>query len=139
MIRRPDDGAAVVDFALVMLVLVPLFAAIVQLGFTLYVRNTVAACAQEGARYGADADFVSQGGDVVVAQATQRATTCVDSSLPARYAGAVSASPADSIVDGVAVPVVEVRIDAPVPVFGMWALGGATITVKGDALQEQLP
>jgi len=122
-----------------MLILVPLFAGIVQLGFTLYVRNTLAACAQEGARYGADADFVSQGASVVVAQATQRATTCIDSSLPARYSQAVSAAPADSSVNGVAVPVVEVRIDAPVPVLGMWALGPTTITVKGDAVQERLP
>jgi len=121
-----------------MLILVPLFAAIVQLGLTLYVRNTVAACAQSGARYGANADFVSQGGDVMASEARQRATDCIDSSLSSRYSADVQAAPSNEVVKGTTVEVVEVDVKAPVPVIGLWALGGTTLAVKGDALQERL-
>jgi hypothetical protein len=122
-----------------MLILVPLFAAILQLGLTLYVRNTLAACAQEGARYGANADFVVQGTDVMIDRAQQRATSCIDSSLSSRYAADVHAFPSsDQVVDGTAVDVVEVRVKAPIPVIGLWALGGTTLAVQGDAMQERL-
>jgi len=122
-----------------MLILVPLFAAVLQLGLTLYVRNTLAACAQEGARYGANADFVSQGADFMIAQAKQRATSCIDSSLSTRYSADVQASPSsDQVIDGAAVDVVEVRVKAPIPVIGLWALGGTTLVVQGDAMQERL-
>jgi hypothetical protein len=122
-----------------MLILVPLFAAILQLGLTLYVRNTLAACAQEGARYGANADFVSQSADVMIAQAQQRATSCINSALPSRYSADVHAFPSsDQVFDGAAVDVVEVQVNAPIPVIGLWALGGTTLAVKGDAMQERL-
>lgn len=121
-----------------MLILVPLFVAVLQVGLTLYIRNTIAACAQEGARYGADADFVAQGDEVMTARAVQRATGCIADALSASYAGQVSASPgADVDADDVPVGVVEVRVSAPVPVLGLWTLGGNAIVVKGDAMQER--
>jgi hypothetical protein len=124
---------------LVMLILLPLFVAIIQLGLTLYVRNTLAACAQSGARYGANADFVSQGADVIAAQAQQRTSSCINSSLSSRYSANVQAAPtAENVINGSTVEVVEVNVKAPIPVIGFWALGGTTIAVKGDALQERL-
>ena len=121
-----------------MLILVPLFTAILQIGLTLYVRNTLAACAQDGARYGSDADFVSQGSDVMASEAVQRTTSCIDGSLSSHYSGHVSAAPgADVDAAGVPIDVVEVRVAAPVPVLGLWTLGGDTLNVKGDAMQER--
>jgi len=120
-----------------MLILVPLFVAVLQLGLTLYVRNTIAACAQDGARYGANADFVAQGAEAMQAQAVQRATGCISSALSASYATQVSAAPgADVDAAGVPVDVVEVRVSVPVPVLGLWTLGDGAIVVRGDAMQE---
>ncbi len=46
-------GAAVVDFVLVLVVLVPVFLGVLQVALVLFVRNTVTAAASEGARYAA--------------------------------------------------------------------------------------
>jgi len=51
-----DDGSAVVEFALVSVLLVMLLLGVLQVGVYLHVRNVVAASAAEGARYGANAD-----------------------------------------------------------------------------------
>lgn len=120
-----------------MLVLLPMFVAILQLGLALYVRNTIAACAQEGARYGADADFVSQGPDVMAARAADRTTTCINSSVSSAFSRNVSAStPVLSITGGSSVPSVEVRVAAPLPVIGLFGIGDQVLHVQGDAMQE---
>ena len=54
--RRAEGGAAVVDFVLVLVVLVPLFLGILQVGLVLHVRNTLTSAASEGARYAARVD-----------------------------------------------------------------------------------
>jgi hypothetical protein len=54
--RRGDRAAAVVDFVLVMVLLVPLVLGVIQVGLVLHVRNTLAAAASDGARYGATVD-----------------------------------------------------------------------------------
>jgi hypothetical protein len=121
----------------VLLVLLPMFVAILQLGLTLYVRNTLAACAQEGARYGADADFVRQGGGVMAARAADRATSCINSSVSGAFSRDVTAT-APLLTDGGGqVAVVEVRVASPVPVFGLFGVGGQVLHVQGDAMQEQ--
>lgn len=51
-----DSGAAVVEFALVSILLIALLLAVVQVGIYLHVRNIVAASAAEGARFAANAD-----------------------------------------------------------------------------------
>ena len=48
--RTGERGAAVVDFVLVLLVLLPLVIGILQLALVLHVRNTLASAAAEGAR-----------------------------------------------------------------------------------------
>ncbi|MFG1921219.1 TadE/TadG family type IV pilus assembly protein [Cryptosporangium sp. NPDC048952] len=60
--RRDDRGSAVVEFALVSVVLLLLLLGVLQVAVYLYVRNIVAACAAEGARFAANADVdVGQG------------------------------------------------------------------------------
>jgi hypothetical protein len=124
----------------VLLILLPLFVGILQLGFTLYVRNTLAACAQVGARYAADENFTVQGRDVVAAQAVDRTTICINQWLSSRYSATVHAClTGDPDCRPLQVQVVEVKVVAPVPVIGLIPLGGAGIAginVRADALQE---
>ncbi len=127
-----------VDFVLVSLILIPLFLAILQLGLALYVRNTLAACAQDGARYAADQNIVIQGESVMTDAATHQAMTCIQESLPDSFAGSVAATVPD-IKDSAGAPVVvvEVRIAAPFPLVGLFGLGPQVLHAQGDAMQEQ--
>lgn len=126
------------DFVLVSLILVPLFMAILQLGLTLYARNTLAACAQEGARYASAENIVLQGPDAVTAAGAARATSCVDSSLSTSFSQAVAAStPVVNDPTGGPVQVVEVQISAPMPLVGLFGIGPQWLHVKADAMQEQ--
>jgi Flp pilus assembly protein TadG len=119
-----DRGSAPVEFTLVGIVLTVLFAGLLQFGFDLHVRNVLAACASEGARYGANADRSPADGAV-------RARSLVASALSARYAQDVTAD-----VDSTgAVPVVVVTVHAPLPVFGPLGIGG-DLVVRGHALKE---
>ena len=120
-----------------MLVLLPMFVAILQLGLALYVRNTIAACAQEGARYGADADFVRQGPDMMTARASDRTTSCIASSVSSSFSRDVTASTPMVDGDGGSVAVVRVQVASPLPVFGLFGLGEQVLHVQGDAVQEQ--
>lgn len=120
------------------LILIPLFVAILQLGLALYVRNTLAACAQDGARYGADANVVVQGDKAMADAATAQTARCVDESLSGAYARRITAStPAITDSAGGAVRVVEVRITSPLPLAGLFGLGPQVLHVQGDALQER--
>jgi hypothetical protein len=122
----------------VSLILIPLFVAILQLGLALYVRNTLAACAQDGARYGADANVVVQGEAAMAEAAMTQATRCVDESLSGSYAQRITASTA-IVTDsgGNSLRVVEVRIASPLPLAGLFGLGPQVLRAQGDALQEQ--
>jgi Flp pilus assembly protein TadG len=53
MPRRADDGAAVVDFVLLAVLLVFLLLAVLQVAVYFYARNVVAASAADAARYAA--------------------------------------------------------------------------------------
>src|SRR3954467_12697310 len=101
-----ERGAAPVDFVLVGgLLLTPLFLGVVQLGLDLHVRNTLVACAGEGARYAANADRVPADG-------VERTRACIASSLRPSYADDVSAV----VVSDAGVPTVEVTVRAPLPI-----------------------
>lgn len=117
-----DDGAAVVDFVLVSVLVVLLFALVLQVGLTLHTRNTLVALAAEGARYGADADVDSPAE--------------VEARTRAALAGAFSPSYAAraTIVPTLTGQVVEVRITAPVPLLLL--AGPVQLTVAGHALEE---
>jgi Flp pilus assembly protein TadG len=123
---------------LVALILVPLFLAILQLGLDLYVRNTLAACAQDAARYAADEDIDTRGADVIQQAAQSRGSRCIDDSLSGRFAADVSGA-ATTTIDptGSSVDVVQVDVVAPMPIIGFLNLGNLQLRVSGHALQEQ--
>jgi Flp pilus assembly protein TadG len=124
---RTQAGAAVVDFVLVSMVLVPLVLGIVQVALVLHVRNTLVAAAGEGARYAATVDRAPQ-------SAVIRTRAQIDDALAARYADDVSATTA--VVAGV--PTIVVRVRADVPPLGLWG-PGIPLEVEAHAVEELLP
>jgi Flp pilus assembly protein TadG len=124
---RRERGAAVVDFVLVTVVLVPLVLGIAQLALVLHVRNTLTAAASEGARLAATVDH---GPDDGVALTRER----VAGILAGGYAGDVVAS--ETSVDGY--PGVVVRVHAEVPALGLFG-PAVSLHVEGHAVEEQLP
>jgi Flp pilus assembly protein TadG len=124
---RAERGAAVVDFVLVSLVLVPLVLGLIQVALVLHVRNTLTAAATEGARYAATVDRQPQDG---VARAREQIARAIDD----RYAGQVSGR--DVEIDGV--PAVEIRVHASVPPLGLWG-PGVELDVAGHAVREVAP
>ena len=125
--RRGDHGAAVVDFVLVVVVLVPLFLGLVQVALVLHVRNTLTAAASEGARYAATIDRPPAAG-------AARTRAQISQALAGRFARRVVARPA--LVDGA--PGVEVDVTADVPPLGIWG-PALRITVSGHAIEEVAP
>ncbi|MGH3509611.1 MAG: TadE/TadG family type IV pilus assembly protein [Nocardioidaceae bacterium] len=124
---RAERGSAVVDFVLVLVVVLPLFLGILQLGLVLFVRNTLTAAASEGARYAATSDRPVQAG--VAATREQ-----IRGALADRFAERVTAR---------AVPVqgaagVEVDVVADVPPLGLWG-PAIRLHVAGHAVEEQGP
>lgn len=119
-----DRGAAVVDFVLVSLVLVPLVLGLVQVALVLHVRNTLAAAATEGARYAATVDRQPQDG-------VGRTRTRITGAIADRFAEDISAAAVQ--VDGVAT--VEVRVRASVPPLGLWG-PGVRVEVVGHGVRE---
>ena len=124
---RRERGAAVVDFVLVTVVLVPLVLGIVQVGLVLHVRNTLTAAASEGARYAATYDHGPGDGGALTRER-------VAGVLAARYAGQVSAQ--QTTVDGY--PGVVVRVRAKVPALGLFG-PAVSLEVEGHAVEELLP
>ncbi|HLZ36516.1 MAG TPA: TadE family protein [Mycobacteriales bacterium] len=121
---RRDRGAAVVEFALVSVLLTVLFLGLVQVGLAVHVRNTLVACAAEGARHGALADRSPADGAAYAAD-------LIRGSLSPRFARDVHARV--TMVEGQ--PVVEVTVRAPLPVIGL--LGPRrTLAVRGHAMVE---
>lgn len=123
--RGPQRGAAVVDFVLVLVLLVPLFLGVLQVALVLFVRNTVAAAASEGARYAAALDRDPADGAV-------RTRAQIRGVLAGRYAQGVEAH--EVTVDGA--QTVEVTVHVVVPALG---LGGPAVAfdVTGHAVEER--
>ncbi len=127
MPRRNDDGAAVVDFVLVMILLVPLVLGIAQVGLVLHVRNTLASAASEGARAAAPLGATPEDGAV-------RTRTMIRQALADRYAQDVSAS--WTTISGIAGSEVVVR--AEVSALGLFG-PSVDLTVRGHAVREVAP
>lgn len=123
--RTGERGAAVVDFVLVLLVLLPLVLGILQLALVLHVRNTLASAAAEGARHAAFAGSSAPAGQAKVEE-------LVDGALSAEFVRSVSVQPAD--VGGA--PGYEVVVEADVSVLGIGG-PGVRIRVEGHAIAEQ--
>ncbi len=122
--RRRENGAAVVDFVLVLVVLIPLVLGILQVAMVLLVRNTLAAAASEGARYAATADRGPADGVAVTREQ-------IDGAIAGRFAQNVSVR--QVMIDGT--PAVEVTVHARVPALG---IGGPAVEldVSGHAVEE---
>jgi len=125
--RRPDDGAAVVDFVLVSVLLVSLFLLVFQVGVVLHVRNVLVASAAEGARYGANADRSP-------AEGATRAKTVIADALGYRVAASMTCVPVEGeALDGQ--PVVDIRCSGPMPIVFL-PTGAFSLTVHGHAVEE---
>jgi Flp pilus assembly protein TadG len=122
---RDERGAAVIDFVLVMVVVVPLFLGILQVGLVLHVRNTLTAAASEGARYAATADRGTADG-------VGRTRDQIRDAVAADFASAVSAH----LVEVRGVPGVRVDVAAEVPPLGLWG-PAVHVEVSGHAVEEQ--
>lgn len=124
---RDERGAAIPEFILVLLVLIPLVFAIAQVALVLHVRNTMVAAASDGARTAA-----SLGGGPQ--DARQRAGEVIRTTLADRFADSVVAR--ESNIDGV--PVIQVRIVGTVPPLGLWG-PGVDIDTVGHAVRQEQP
>lgn len=123
--RRGDErGSAVVEFTLVSVVLVGLFLAVVQVGLVLHVRNTLVACAAEGARYAANADRDLPDGEA-------RTAALIAESLSDRHGEAVTSR----YVTTGGVQLVEIEVTTTLPLFGLLGVERG-LTVTGHAVEE---
>jgi Flp pilus assembly protein TadG len=120
---RDDSGAAVVEFVLVSVLLTTLFLGVLQVGLALFVRNTLVACAQDGARLAANRDRTLLDGE-------ERAQRCAQSALPMASRRSVSSS----VVFMGSRPVAEVRLTTRLPLIGPF--GPRSLAVYGHALLE---
>ncbi|MFZ1363203.1 MAG: TadE family protein [Candidatus Nanopelagicales bacterium] len=120
---KRDTGSALVEFVLVAPLILLCFAAVAQVILFAHVKATLVSAASEGARAGANAG-------VATSVAVRRTQTALDSSAVGSSAQSITA--VRSTVNGNRV--VEVRVRARVPLFGL--LGPTSMEVKGHALRE---
>lgn len=113
-----------VEFTLVSTLLTGLFLAVLQIGLVIHVRNTLVACAAEGARHAANADRGLADGAV-------RTRTLIGESLSSRFTGGERAR---YVTDG-GVQLVEVEVTTTLPLFGFLGPDRA-LTVHGHAVDE---
>ena len=121
-----ERGSAVADFAMVSGLVAVLFLAVFQVGLALHIRNTLIACAAEGARLGARADAVPEDG-------ATRARALIGDSLSPRFARGVTAD----VVETGGVQVVVVEVLAPLPVIGPLGPDGRLRVVGRAFLESQ--
>lgn len=124
---RSERGAAVVDIVLVLIVLVPLVLGILQVALVLFVRNTMASAAAEGARLAATSDRGPEDGAALTRQQ-------IDGVVSGRFARDVVVRPV--LVEGA--PGIEVVVRASIPALG---IGGPAVDVEvsGHAVEEAPP
>jgi Flp pilus assembly protein TadG len=125
--RRSQRGSAIVDFALVAVVLVPLFFGILQLALIWHVKSTLTAAASQGAHYGA-------GYQHTPLQGAARTRAIIDDTFGSDFRDRVSAR--STRVDGQ--PGVEVDVTARIPVLVLWG-PTLSVSVSGHAVKEGLP
>jgi Flp pilus assembly protein TadG len=118
-------GSAVAEFTLVAGLLVLLALSIAQVGMAIHVRNTVVACAAEGARLAANADRELSDGVAL----TRR---LIAQSLSASIVGEVSAThvPSPAGTD------VQVQVRTTLPLVGLVG-PSRSLTVTAHAVEER--
>jgi hypothetical protein len=104
-----------------------MFLALLQLGIDYYVRNVVAACLADGARYGANADVASP--SAAAAEANDEISHAIGSSYATAYAPATP-----TLVDGAQVVRIEARIR--LPLLAWFLPVGPSVHATGEALME---
>lgn len=117
---RSERGSAVAESVMVMSLLAILFAAILQFGLIIHVRNTVIDAASAGARYGAL-------GDRTPADGAARAQELLASSVP----GGAAADVSYGVGEG-PVPLVTVTIRTQMPMIG-FITGPVEVEATGHA------
>lgn len=125
--ERSQRGSAIADFALVSVVLVPLFFGILQLALIWHVKSTLTAAASQGAGYGASYLHTPDDG-------AARTRAIVSQTFGAGFRDRVTAR-ATSVAGQ---PGVEVTVSAEVPVLVFWG-PTVTVAVSGHAITEVLP
>lgn len=125
-----DRGSAPVDFVLVGSLVTLMFLALLQVAIDYHVRNVLAACVAEGARYGANADVASPDAGAA------KANDLIAKSLGSGFAHA-QAAPQQDQIDGT--PVITVEITARLPLFAWFLPSGPTVHAVGHAIQEPSP
>lgn len=122
--RSCESGSAVVDFVMILLVLLPMFAALLQLSLVLHVRNTLSSAAAEGARRAAVAGATPEDG-------TAKTAEQIVGTLNERYAKEITIREIE--IGGTSA--YEVVVTAEVPALG---LGGPAIRLEasGNAVIE---
>jgi hypothetical protein len=122
-----DAGSAAVDFVLVGVLVTLMFMALLQLGVDYYVRNVLAACVADGARYGANADVGDPGAGA--AAANEEIRRSLGPSFATAYAPVVQ-----DRVDGASVVTIDLRTH--LPLLAWFLPVGPTVHVTGHALME---
>ena len=123
---QDDAGNSTVEFTLVSVLLVSLFLLVMQVGFVLHTRNVLVASAQEGARYGANADRGP-------ADARRRTREVVATALSPTVADRMDYGAVEVVRDGVVT--MEVQVRGPLPLVFLPA-GPMRLSVMGHALEE---
>lgn len=118
-----DRGSIVAENVMVMTLTVLLFAALLQAGIVIHVRNVMIDAASAGARYGALADRRPEDG-------VARARETLAAAVPGQSAADVAASTVS--LDGV--PAVEVTISSRLPGMGFLP-GPIPVEVRGHAFR----
>ncbi len=121
-----DDGSAVAEFVMVSGLLTILTLSVMQLGFVLFIRNTVVDAAAEGARFGALADNSAADG-------IARAVDLISTALGPGYAKDVTATSGSYLGH----PAITVTVHAPLPLIGLIGLERG-LEVSGHAAVETL-
>lgn len=121
---REEAGAAVVEFVLVMLILVPLVLGILQFGMVLHVRNTLASAAAEGAREAALLGSSAEAGEA-------RVRHHVDLAFSPEFEAEIDVHPAT--VAGAPGYAAVVTAEVPTVVFGSSLM---RVQVSGHAISE---
>ncbi|TCN44416.1 TadE-like protein [Kribbella orskensis] len=121
---RGERGAAVVEFVMVAMLVVPLFLGVLQVGLFLYVRNTITAAASEGAHYAAVLNREPADGEA-------RTRELVSGVVRNELIESVDGQATD--VDGQ--PGVLIVVKAHMPPLGLWG-PGVEFTVEGHAVKE---
>lgn len=122
-----ERGAAVVDFVLIMVLLIPLVLGIAQVALVLHVRNTLASAASEGARASAPLGATPADG-------AARTRSMIRQALADHYADDVSAS--STTIGGASATAVVVH--ARVPALGLFG-PSVSLTVRGHAIRDVAP